>query len=193
MKDNHIANIKTHLKGLAKKNSYSSKDKEIYIDVKLEHITKVLSILKEKSGYHMFIDLFASDYLQREKRFEVTYCLLNMVENIRCVIRVCVAESEHVPTSLHIFSAATWYEREVWDMYGIIFKDNDDLRRILTDYGFEGHPQRKDFPVTGYVEVTYDKSIERVKYEPVKLDQAFRDFDFSSPWEGNINTNKKRG
>ena len=116
--------------------------------------------------------------------FAVVYNLLSLVHNIRIRVKVRCAEGDIIPSVTDIFSSAGWYEREVWDMYGVMFSDHPDLRRILTDYGFEGHPQRKDFPLTGYVEVRYDIEQKRVVYEPVTLEQEFRSFDFQSPWEG---------
>ena len=192
MNKDHITEVKKALKGLAKHITFNAKDGILYMAADTKNVIQALDVLKEQLGYDMFIDMFGSDYLYKTKRFEISYILLNMVANIRCVIQVQIQEDEHMPTALGVFSASMWYEREIWDMYGVIFKDNDDLRRILTDYGFEGHPQRKDFPVTGYVEVRYDESVGRIKYEPVQLDQAFRDFDFSSPWEGNDNASDKK-
>ncbi|MEQ1706237.1 MAG: NADH-quinone oxidoreductase subunit C, partial [Rickettsiales bacterium] len=112
------------------------------------------------------------------------YLLLSLKKNERVRVRVCTDEKTPIPSSISLFSSAGWYEREAWDMYGILFADHPDLRRILTDYGFEGHPQRKDFPLTGYVELRYDVEQKRVVYEPVKLNQAYRNFDYLSPWEG---------
>jgi NADH-quinone oxidoreductase subunit C len=124
------------------------------------------------------------DYPQREKRFDVVYHLLSPRQNLRIRVKLQVAEDEGVPTATGVFVGAEWFEREAWDMYGIPFEGHSDLRRILTDYGFEGHPLRKDFPVTGFVEVRYDDVQKRVLYEPVELKQEFRNFDFLSPWEG---------
>ncbi len=151
-----------------------------------DHIQKVLTFLRDdvRCQFKILIDLLGVDYPEREKRFEVVYNLLSIRHNSRIRVRLNVAEGELVPTATTVFSAAGWLEREVWDMYGVYFAGNPDLRRILTDYGFSGHPQRKDFPLTGYVEVRYDQEKKRVVYEPVKLDQEFRTFDFVSPWEG---------
>jgi len=124
------------------------------------------------------------DYPEREKRFEVVYNLLSLKHNRRIRVKVMTDETGPIPSVVGVFSAAGWFERETWDLYGIFFSDHPDLRRILTDYGFEGHPLRKDFPLTGYVEVRYDQEQKRVIYEPVKLTQDFRTFDFLSPWEG---------
>ena len=124
------------------------------------------------------------DSPDREKRFEVVYNLLSLSQNNRMRVKLSVAEDEFVPTATKIFSTAGWFEREAWDLYGIYFEDHADLRRILTDYGFEGHPLRKDFPLTGHVELRYDEELRRVVYEPVHLTQDFRTFDYLSPWEG---------
>ena len=164
--------------------TYDSKDRVLSIQTNTQHLIKVLTILKTKLHYKMFVDIFAVDYLDRKARFEVIYSLLNMRHNIRALVKLQVDEYDEVPSVEKLFSAAIWYEREIWDMYGVIFTDNSDLRRILTDYGFEGHPQRKDFPLTGYVEVRYDAQQQKVIYEPVKLEQEYRNFDFISPWEG---------
>ena len=130
------------------------------------------------------IDITAVDYPQRERRFEVVYHFLSMTQNQRIRVKVAVREDEIVPSITDIHPAANWFEREVFDMYGIMFSGHPDLRRILTDYGFRGHPLRKDFPTTGYVEVRYDELEKRVVYEPVQLVQEYRQFDFMSPWEG---------
>lgn len=130
------------------------------------------------------IDITAVDWPDREKRFEVVYHLLSMPTNARIRVKADLREDEIAPSVISVFPVADWYEREVFDMYGIIFSGHPDLRRILTDYGFRGHPLRKDFPTTGYVEVRYDEEQKRVVYEPVKLTQDYRLFDFMSPWEG---------
>ncbi|MEO1222841.1 MAG: NADH-quinone oxidoreductase subunit C [Pseudomonadota bacterium] len=149
-------------------------------------IIKVLTFLRDESDclFHQLIDLTAVDHPEREERFDVVYNLLSMKQNQRVRVKVTADEEQPVPSIAELFPCATWFEREVWDMFGIFFSDNPDLRRILTDYGFEGHPLRKDFPMTGYVEVRYDEEQKRVVYEPVKLNQDFRTFDFLSPWEG---------
>lgn len=149
-------------------------------------IGKVLTFLRDESDclFHQLIDLTAVDHPEREERFDVVYNLLSMKQNLRIRVKVTTDEDLPVPSIADIFPCATWFEREAWDMFGIFFSDNPDLRRILTDYGFEGHPLRKDFPMTGYVEVRYDEEQKRVIYEPVKLNQDFRTFDFLSPWEG---------
>ena len=135
-------------------------------------------------GFVNLIDICGVDYPKREDRFDVVYHLLSPRQNLRIRVKVATGEFKPVPSACPVFPGADWFEREAWDMYGILFTDHPDLRRILTDYGFEGHPLRKDFPTTGFVEVRYDDSAKRVVYEPVELKQEFRNFDFLSPWEG---------
>ena len=130
------------------------------------------------------MDVTAVDYPDREERFEVVYNLLSLKQNQRIRVKLSTDESTPVVSATSVFKSANWFEREVWDLFGVFFSDHPDLRRILTDYGFEGHPLRKDFPLTGLVEVRYDEDQKRVVYEPVKLTQEFRTFDFVSPWEG---------
>ncbi|NRB10731.1 MAG: NADH-quinone oxidoreductase subunit C [Rickettsiaceae bacterium] len=151
-----------------------------------EQLIPLLKFLKTNPELRFTIlsDLFATDFPERERRFEVIYSLLSMQLNKRIIIKTAVAEDIPLPTATSIFSSACWYEREIFDMFGIEFNGSPDQRRILTDYGFKGHPLRKDFPVTGHVEVTYDKKLEQVIYEPVVLDHEFRKFDFVSPWQG---------
>lgn len=134
--------------------------------------------------FSQLLEIAGVDYLERAQRFEVIYMLLSLHKNARVKVRVVTDEQTPIPSAVSVFSSAGWFEREAWDMYGILFSDHPDLRRILTDYGFEGHPQRKDFPLTGYVEMRYDEEQKRVVYEPVKLNQAYRSFDYLSPWEG---------
>lgn len=134
--------------------------------------------------YTVLTDLFGADFPEREKRFEVVYNLLSLKLNRRLILKVYCLEEEKIPSACSVFQAACWYEREVFDMYGILFEGNPDLRRILTDYGFKGHPLRKDFPVTGHLEVRYNEKLEKVIYEPVVLEHEFRSFDFMSPWQG---------
>lgn len=135
-------------------------------------------------NFTVLSDLSAADYPEKENRFEVIYNLLSLKQNVRLVIKVAILDNEEIESISNLYSASIWYEREVWDMFGIKFTNHPDLRRILTDYGFEGHPLRKDFPLTGYVEVRYDIEQKKVIYEPVSLTQEFRSFDFLSPWEG---------
>ncbi|MGI4753540.1 MAG: NADH-quinone oxidoreductase subunit C [Janthinobacterium lividum] len=136
----------------------------------------------EELRFTVLTDLFGSDFPERAKRFEVVYNLLSLKLNKRLIIKTYVSEYESIPSAMSIFNAACWYEREVYDMFGINFDGNDDKRRILTDYEFEGHPLRKDFPLTGYTQVKYDEQTKKVAYEPVNLDIEYREFDFSSPW-----------
>lgn len=151
-----------------------------------ENVAKICTFLRDDSEllFKVLIDICGVDYPQREKRFDVMYQLLSMAYNGRITLRVRVAEDDLVQSVTGVFSTATWFEREIWDLFGIPFAGNPDLRRILTDYGFQGHPLRKDFPLTGYVELRYDEAQKRVVYEPVELQQDFRRFDFMSPWEG---------
>ena len=159
---------------------------ELVFVVRRESSHAFISFLKsdEKCAFHQLVNLCGADYPEREERFDVVYNLLSMKLNHR--IRVIVMAGENVPvyTVTDLYSAAGWFEREVWDLYGIPFAGHPDLRRILTDYGFEGHPLRKDFPLTGFVELRYDEKLGRIVSEPVKLAQDFRNFDFISPWEG---------
>lgn len=159
---------------------------ELTLNTSTSNIIALLKFLRDddQCGFVNFIDICGVDYPQREKRFDVVYHLLSPRQNLRVRVKLQVAEDEGVPTATGLFYGAEWFEREAWDMYGIPFEGHSDLRRILTDYGFEGHPLRKDFPVTGFVEVRYDDVQKRVLYEPVELKQEFRNFDFLSPWEG---------
>jgi len=159
---------------------------QLFIDVDVENVISAILFLKtnEKCKFKQLIDITAVDYPQREKRFKIVYLLLSHQNNLRIIISTNIDEKETVPSIIKIFPSANWMEREVFDMYGISFKDHPDLRRILTDYGFEGYPLRKDFPLTGYTEVRYSEQDKKVISEPVKLDQEYRDFDFESPWEG---------
>ena len=149
-------------------------------------IVKVLKFLRDDQNcqFKILIDITAVDYPSRPERFQVVYQLLSIKLNQRVRVKLATDEDSPVPSVAELFSCANWAEREVWDMYGIYFSNHPDLRRILTDYGFEGHPLRKDFPLTGFVEVRYDEDLKRVVYEPVRLVQEFRNFDYMSPWEG---------
>ena len=149
-----------------------------------ERIAEVRLGLRGRFGFRQMLDLCGVDYPDRRERFEVVYHLLSMTRNARVRVKVSTDEVKPVPTAVEVYPAAGWFEREAFDMYGMLFEGNPDMRRLLTDYGFEGHPLRKDFPMTGYVEVRYDEEQKRVVYEPVKLTQEFRQFDFLSPWEG---------
>lgn len=159
---------------------------ELTVIVQREAIAQVLSLLRDVPGlaYEQLMDISGVDYPEREERFDVNYHLLSLKHNRRLRVRVTTDEVKTVPSVVALFPVAGWLEREVWDCYGVFFEGNPDLRRILTDYGFEGHPFRKDFPLTGHVEVRYSEEQGRVIYEPVKLKQDFRSFDFLSPWEG---------
>lgn len=156
------------------------------LNVSPDNLLALLASLRddENTQFTQLVDIAGVDYPEREKRFEVVYMLLSLKKNERVRVHVNVDEKTPIPSVISLFSSAGWFEREAWDMYGILFSEHPDLRRILTDYGFEGHPQRKDFPLTGYVELRYDVEQKRVVYEPVKLNQAYRTFDFLSPWEG---------
>ena len=149
-----------------------------------ERIVEVLTALRDQFGFQPLLDLCGVDYPDRKERFEVVYHLLSLTRNARLRVKVSTDETQPVPSVISAYPAANWFEREAYDMYGMLFSGHPDLRRLLTDYGFEGHPLRKDFPMTGYVEVRYDEEQRRVVYEPVKLTQEFRTFDFLSPWEG---------
>jgi NADH-quinone oxidoreductase subunit C len=157
---------------------------EIVIGVMRESIEDVLRALRDEHGYQQLMEMAGVDYPEREERFEVVYMLLSLTKNHRVMVKVRAAEDTPVPTVTTLWPNAGWLEREVFDMYGVLFAGNTDLRRILTDYGFEGHPQRKDFPLTGYQELRYSEEDKRVVYQPVELAQDFRRFDFMSPWEG---------
>lgn len=169
--------------------SHESIGDEVVLTAKREEIGRVLQFLRDdiECQFQMLVSLCGADYPEREKRFEVVYNLLSLVQNNRIRVKVELSENELVPTATNVFSTAGWFEREAWDLYGIYFDGHPDLRRILTDYGFEGHPLRKDFPLTGHVELRYDEEEERVVYEPVHLQQDFRNFDYLSPWEGMTN------
>jgi NADH-quinone oxidoreductase subunit C len=159
---------------------------ELTIQVAPARIVDVVRFLRDdpRLQFWSFIDLCGVDYPQRAKRFDVVYHLLSPKQNARIRIKLETDETTPVPSVVELFPAANWWEREAYDLYGILFSGHPDLRRILTDYGFDGHPLRKDFPLTGFVEVRYDNELGRVVYEPVRLTQEYRDFDFLSPWEG---------
>jgi NADH-quinone oxidoreductase subunit C len=159
---------------------------ELCLRCRPSSVIKVLTFLRDDSQcqFKALMDICGVDHPQREQRFDVVYNLLSIRQNTRVRLKVATDESTPVPSATGLFSSAGWMERESWDLFGIYFSEHPDLRRLLTDYGFEGHPLRKDFPLTGYVEVRYDDAQKRVVYEPVKLTQDFRNFDFLSPWEG---------
>jgi len=171
---------------------------QLYIDINIEDIISTILFLKtnEKCKFKQLIDITAVDFPHKEKRFKIVYLLLSHENNSRVIIKTNIHEKEKVPSITKIFPSANWMEREIFDMYGISFKDHPDLRRILTDYGFEGYPLRKDFPLTGHTEVRYSEDKKKVIYEPVRLEQEYREFDAQSPWEGtkydNQNEEKKK-
>jgi NADH-quinone oxidoreductase subunit C len=159
---------------------------ELMLDAPPDKLIALLTFLRDdpRCLFKQLVDVCGVDWLEREKRFDVVYNLLSLRNNQRVRVKVQTDEATPVPSAASLFSSAGWFEREVYDLYGVWFSDHPDLRRILTDYGFEGHPLRKDFPLTGFVEVRWDDVQKRVIYEPVKLTQEFRRFDFLSPWEG---------
>jgi NADH-quinone oxidoreductase subunit C len=159
---------------------------ELTLHAEATNVIDVLTFLRDDAEckFVCFIDICGADYPTREMRFDVVYHLLSPYKNTRIRVKVQANEETQVPSAISVFPAANWYERETFDLYGILFSGHPDLRRILTDYGFSGHPLRKDFPVTGHVEVRYDDEAKRVVYEPVKLVQEMRQFDYLSPWEG---------
>ena len=166
--------------------SYRIIAEELVLNVERNSIVKTMTFLRDDVNcqFKQLMDLCGVDYPEREMRFDVVYNLLSLTQNSRVRVKIETDEATQVPSISDVFSSAAWWEREAWDLYGIFFSDHPDLRRILTDYGFDGHPLRKDFPLTGYVEVRYDDEQKRVIYEPVKLTQEYRNFDFLSPWEG---------
>ena len=157
---------------------------EIVITVARDSIEDALRLLRDGHEYQQLMEIAGADYPDRPERFEIVYMLLSLTKNHRVMVKTTAAENTPVPTVTTLWPVAGWLEREVFDLYGVIFAGNQDLRRILTDYGFEGHPFRKDFPLTGYVELRYSEEDRRVVYEPVQLAQDLRQFDFMSPWEG---------
>jgi NADH-quinone oxidoreductase subunit C len=159
---------------------------ELTVAAKAADIVAVMRFLRDDANcrFLSLIDITAVDWPGREQRFDVVYHLLSPQHNTRVRVKARTDEATPVPSIIEVFPGADWYEREIYDLYGIVFAGHPDMRRILTDYGFEGHPLRKDFPLTGFVEVRYDDELKRVVYEPVRLAQEFRDFDFLSPWEG---------
>jgi len=166
---------------------------QLFIDINVEDLSSTILFLKtnEKCRFKQLIDITAVDYIEKEKRFKIVYLLLSHENNLRIIINVNIEDDKMVPSITKIFPSANWMEREVFDMYGISFKNHPDLRRILTDYGFKGYPLRKDFPLTGHTEVRYSEDKKKVISEPVKLEQEYRNFDFESPWEGTKYTKDK--
>jgi NADH-quinone oxidoreductase subunit C len=175
-------NLKTEFKSLKISENFS----EPVLEVSKEELPGLLIYLRDNKDlrFRQLIDILGVDYPKREKRFDVIYLLLSHEFNNRITIKVSINVNDLIPSVVPIFPVANWFEREAFDMYGIRFNDHPDLRRILTDYEFEGYPLRKDFPLSGHTEVRYDDELKKVVYEPVKLSQAYRDFDFESPWEG---------
>lgn len=159
---------------------------ELMVWTTRDQVVRLMKFLRDDSNclFKLLVDICGVDYPDEEERFEIVYNLLSIRHNQRIRVKLTTDEDQPVPSVTGVFSCAGWFEREVWDLYGVFFSGHPDLRRILTDYGFEGHPLRKDFPLTGYVEVRYDEEQRRVVYEPVRLPQDFRNFDFLSPWEG---------
>jgi len=176
--------VSTVLKGVALRSDV--RFGELTLTIVRDDIVSALTTLRDdpRCRFEVLLDICGVDYPARPERFEVVYHLLSPRKNLRLRLKVATDERSAVPSVVEVFPAANWYEREAYDMYGIMFSGHPDLRRILTDYGFEGYPLRKDFPLTGYVEVRYDDEQKRVVYEPVRLNQEFRSFDFESPWEG---------
>jgi len=157
---------------------------EIVLTLVRDRLAEGLAVLRDAHGYQQLVEIAGVDYPDRAERFEVVYMLLSLTRNHRIMVKVTASETTPVPSVTQLWPVAGWLEREVFDMFGVVFAGNADLRRILTDYGFEGHPFRKDFPLTGYQELRYSEEDKRVIYEPVQLPQDLRQFDFMSPWEG---------
>jgi NADH-quinone oxidoreductase subunit C len=157
---------------------------ELTVNAEAASIVHVLTVLREDFAFKSLIDICGADYPARPKRFDIVYHLLSLTKNARIRVKVQAGDGDTVPTATGVFAGAGWFEREAYDMYGVTFAGHPDMRRLLTDYGFEGHPLRKDFPVTGFVELRYDDDQKRCVYKPVSLVQEFREFDFASPWEG---------
>ena len=157
---------------------------ELTLEVPASEIVSVMLFLRDARDFKIMVDLCGVDWPSRAKRFDVVYHLLSMTQNARVRVKAQVGEGESIPSIASVYPTAGWFERETFDMYGVPFAQHPDMRRILTDYGFSGYPLRKDFPLTGYVELRYDDELKRVVYQPVQLVQEFRDFDFMSPWEG---------
>ena len=167
-------------------NKTKIKYNQLYIETDKDDLVEVTLFIQtnQETKFRQLIDITVIDYPERNQRFEIVYLFLSHEFNQRIILRYSISENEVIPSLTSIFPSANWMEREVFDMYGVSFKDHPDLRRILTDYGFEGHPLRKDFPLTGYSEVRYSEDQKKVNSEPVKLEQNYRNFDYESPWEG---------
>lgn len=186
--DRELADLSAHVSAILGDAAVKTEVRlgELMVTVQRSAILRVCRVLRDDPGcqFQLLMDVTAVDWPGREQRFEVVYNLLSLRHNQRVRVKLWTDEETPVPSVTPVFPAAGWFEREVWDLFGVFFTDHPDLRRLLTDYGFEGHPLRKDFPLTGYVEVRYDEDQKRVVYEPVSLTQEFRNFDFLSPWEG---------
>jgi NADH-quinone oxidoreductase subunit C len=184
--DESLDQLGAYLAGKLPGTEYSVAFGELTLNVPASDIVKTLKVLRDdpECRHVCFTDICGADYPDRELRFDVVYHLLSPYKNRRIRVKVQAGEDTIVPSVIEVFPAANWYERETYDLYGVLFSGHPDLRRLLTDYGFSGHPLRKDFPLTGHVEVRYDDEAKRVVYEPVRLVQEFRKFDFLSPWEG---------
>ena len=187
-KNNALNTISNILDTVVDKSHYklAFKNGLYLLNLKQSMLIKVVKVLKEneKLKFNQFIDLTAVDYPNKKNRFEMIYILLSVEFNYRIIIKFFINEDDSVDSITNLFPASNWYEREVWDLFGIAFNNHPDLRRLLTDYGFIGHPLRKDFPLSGNVEVKYDLNEKKVVYEPLKLTQSFREFEFESPWKG---------
>jgi NADH-quinone oxidoreductase subunit C len=157
---------------------------ELAIDVLAKEVRTVLAWFRDQAGFQQLLDIAGADYPERPLRFDVVYHLLSLTRNLRVRIKLQTDEDTPVPSAIPVYPNADWFEREAFDLYGVVFGDHPDLRRILTDYGFQGHPLRKDFPLSGYTQVRWDDELKRVVYEPVALEQEWRTWDFQSPWEG---------
>jgi NADH-quinone oxidoreductase subunit C len=191
MTDQNLENLQKHITGLLGERQIESqiKHEELIITVPRTLLVSAVKSLRDDAGcaFQMLMDVSGVDYPERAERFEVVYQLLSLTKNTRIRVKTMTNEQQPVPSLVELYPVANWFEREAYDLFGILFSGHPDLRRILTDYGFEGHPLRKDFPLTGYVEVRYDNEQKRVVYEPVKMTQDFRSFDYLSPWEGMTN------
>jgi NADH-quinone oxidoreductase subunit C len=185
MSKDYYENLKSKLKKYFGEDlSFVSSDTMNSIHINRKNLRELIKMLRDEFEHQVLVDLFVVDYLDRNERFEVNYNLLSLSKNAGINVKVKIEEKISIPSIVDLFSTANWLEREAWDMYGVLFEDHPDMRRLLSDYEFEGHPMRKDFPLSGYKEVGYDLEKRKVVYKPVELSQAYRDFDFASPWEG---------
>ncbi len=192
--DEALKELAEHVEAMiGEKVSFEPTVSELVLRVGRDGLLEVLTFLRDDANcrFKCLMDLCGVDYPEHPERFEVVYNLLSHRHNLRVRVKTSTDEDTPVPSVSGLFSSAAWFEREAWDLYGIFFSDHPDLRRLLTDYGFEGYPMRKDFPLTGYVEVRYDDEQKRVVYEPVSLTQEFRSFDYLSPWEGPLPGDEK--